>query len=419
MPTDDLVLLNDAIDFSKELNAAGGSAYVASVLDSRPRVANLSHYVEIVKTYAQGRAAIKLFQANIGRILSANGDLSAVLQDIAIHSAPIYVKYGQKESHPFKTAADLAQEATLTEFVVSPYLAAGAVTDLVAKVKAGKTTFALGELVRKALDKGPVVYLTEQPSASFRVAVNRAGLLGIEKLIYLPFGAVSGLEWPAIARLAAEKCKQTEAVLLVVDTLSHFASLEGDSENDSGAAIASMKPLQQVAATGIAVLTIRHERKSGGEIGDAGRGSSAFAGAADTLLSLRRPEGRTRPTLRRIESISRFDGLPSEAIYDYTNGRFQFMGTENEISERAAESVMLGAAPDSEEHAKELAALIGDSGVARTTAQRVIKRLVGEKKLTQIGKGKKGSPFRYFLPEKVSAQTPHIYGQKETGRGRP
>ena len=120
MPTDDLVLLNDAIDFSKELNAAGGSAYVASVLDSRPRVANLSHYVEIVKTYAQGRAAIKLFQANIGRILSANGDLSAVLQDIAIHSAPIYVKYGQKESHPFKTAADLAQEATLTNLWLVP-----------------------------------------------------------------------------------------------------------------------------------------------------------------------------------------------------------------------------------------------------------------------------------------------------------
>jgi hypothetical protein len=323
------------------------------------------------------------------------------------------VQFGQKESDPFRTAADLAQEPTVTEFVVSPYLAAGAVTDLVAKIKAGKTTYALCELVRKALDKGPVVYLTEQPSSSFRVALNRAGLLGTERLIYLPFNAVSGLEWPAIVRLVVDKCKQTEAVLLVIDTVSHFAGLEGDSENDSGAAIACMKPLQEAAATGIAVLTIRHERKSGGEIGDAGRGSSAFGGAADTLLSLRRPEGRTRPTLRKIECISRFDGLPAEAIYEYSNGQYQFMGTENEISEREAENVILGAAPDSEEHAKELAALIEGSEVSRTTAQRVIRRLVGEHKLKQIGKGKKGDAFRYFLPEKDSAQTPHIYGQKE------
>jgi hypothetical protein len=414
-PTNDFVLLHDVINRSKALAAAGGTAYIATLADGQPRVSNLARYVQIVKTQAQARSAIYSFQTNIERLLSANGDLDVVLQEIAINSAhPIYVKYGQKQSDPFETAADLCLESNLTEFVVEPYLAAGAVTDLVAKIKAGKTTFILGEFVRKALEKGPVVYLTEQPKASFRVALNRAGLFDSEKLTILYFHKVTALEWPEIARLAVEKCRQVNAVLLVVDTLSHFAGLEGDSENDSGAAIACMKPLQAAAATGISVLTSRHERKSGGEIGDAGRGSSAFGGAADTLLSLRRLAGRTRSTLRKIECISRFDGLPAEAIFEYIDGQYQYMGTENEISDREAEKVVLGKVPDSKEYAKDLAALVEGSEVARTTAQRVIKRLVGEGKLAHLGKGKKGSTFRYFLPEKDSAQTPHIHGQKET-----
>jgi hypothetical protein len=287
------------------------------------------------------------------------------------------------------------------------------VTDLVAKIKAGKTTYALGEFARKALAKGAVVYLTEQPSASFRVALARASLLGAENLFVLQFNAVVGMEWSAIARMATEKCKEVGALLLVVDTVSHFAGLEGDSENNAGAALACMKPLHEAAANGIAVLTIRHERKSGGDIGDAGRGSSAFGGAADTLLSLRHPEGRTRSTLRKIECISRFDGLPEEAIFEYRDGKYEYMGTENAISELEAEAVILGAAPEQDEQAKELAALIAETVVSRSTAQRVIKRLLGERRLTQIGKGAKRNPFRYFLTKKVSAQTPHIDGQDE------
>lgn len=412
-PTNDLAVLTESLEAMHELEAAGGVGYVASLIDGMPRVTNLPHYIEIIKTKAQARRAIHQFKTNIDRILSANGNLLDVLQDIATHSAPVYVKYGQHQPDPFKRAVDLAEESNTPRFVVKPYLAAGAVTELVAKIKTGKTTYALGELVRKALAKGPVVYLTEQPTASFRVALERAGILNADNLFVLFFNAVIGLEWIEIANKAIEKCKQAGAVLLVVDTLSHFVGLEGDTENDSGAAIACMKPLQEAASNGIAVLTVRHERKSGGEVGDAGRGSSAFAGAADTLLTLRRTEGRTRSTLRKIECISRFDDLPPEAIYEYANGQYQYMGTANEISEHEAELLILANAPDCEENAKDLSELLEGSEIARTTAQRVIKKLVGQK-LTQTGKGRRGSPFRYFLSEKVSAQTPHIEGSSDS-----
>jgi hypothetical protein len=413
MPTNDLVLLYDAVAESNETEAAGGVAFITSLTDGRARVSNTAYYAKIIKTNAQARSAIHLWQSNIDRVLGANGNLGAVLKDLSIQSAPTYIEYGQKESDLFKTPADLAGASPVIEFLVEPYIVAGAVTELIAKIKAGKTTYALGELVRKALAKGPVVYLTEQPPSSFWAALNRAGLADARNLFVLFFNAVVGMAWPIIAGLASDKCKLTGAVLLVVDTISHFAGLEGDDENNSGTALSCMKPLLQTAASGIAVLTIRHERKSGGDISDAGRGSSAFGGAADTLLSLRRPEGRTRPTLRTIECVSRFDGLPVEAVYEYSEGHYEYRGIGNEITEREAENAILGAVGDSEETAMELVALLEGTQVARTTAQRVIKRLLAEGKLKQIGKGKKNDPFRYFLAKKLSAQTSPIDGQKE------
>ena len=410
-PTNDLVVLHDALQAANEFEAAGG-AYISTLSEGLPKITNIAHYAEMIKTRAMARRYIRQCDVSIERLLGANGNLEDVLREI--DSARIQVEFGQKQSsNLFRTAADLVEESSIAAFVVKPYILAGAVTELVAKIKAGKTTYVLGEIVRLALDKGPVVYLTEQPAASFRVALERAHLLGRENLFVLPFNAVIGMDWPSIAKMAREKCREASAVLLVVDTLSHFSGLDGDSENDSGAAITSMKPLQETAAQGIGVLTIRHERKSGGEIGDAGRGSSAFGGAADTLLTLRRPQGNSRPTIRKIECISRFEGLPAEALYEYLDGHYQYLGTESEIADREAEAVILANAPESEEKAKTLDELLDRSEAARTTAQRVVKRLVGDGALEQIGGGKKGNPFRYFLSEKVSAQKADIYGQKE------
>jgi hypothetical protein len=411
-PTNDVVVLHEALLGWGELEAAGGAAYIAKLSDGLPKVSNLTHYVNIIQEKARARRFITQFSSYIERLTSSNSNLPEILREI--DSAHIGMEFGHKESESlFRTAADLAGESEVAEFVVKPYVLAGAVTELVAKIKAGKTTYILAEIVRQALKKGLVVYLTEQPPASFRVALERAGLLGRDDLIVLPFNLVIGLDWPVIAKLALAKCKGTAAVLLVVDTLSHFCGLDDDSENDSGAAITAMKPLQEAAAQRVAVLTSRHERKSGGEISDAGRGSSAWGGAADTLLTLRRPRGNGRPTIRKIESISRFDGIPAEALYEYLDGSYQYLGTENEISEREAETIILTNAHGCEEKARTLDALLDGSVVARTTAQRVVRRLLADGIFTQTGKGKRGNPFRYFRTEKVSAQNLHIYGQKD------
>jgi hypothetical protein len=95
-----------------------------------------------------------------------------------------------------------------------------------------------------------------------------------------------GRSWPEIVAAAVDECKRVAASLLVIDTLAQFAGLTGDRENNSGDALEAMAPLQMAAAEGIGVIVIRYERKSGGDR-DSGRGSSAFAGVVDIVLSLR------------------------------------------------------------------------------------------------------------------------------------
>jgi len=95
----------------------------------------------------------------------------------------------------------------------------------------------------------------------------------------------------------------------MIDTLPGLAGLQGDAENSAGHAIAALRPLQEANAPDLAKLVIRHTRKSGGDLVEAGRGSSAFAGEADVLVSMSQPQG-ARPTVRRLEAIGRFEAIP-------------------------------------------------------------------------------------------------------------
>jgi hypothetical protein len=136
----------------------------------------------------------------------------------------------------FRTGKQIADEVPPDVlWVVKPYVALGAITEIDGKVKlAGKTTFTT-HLVHATLDGSPflgeptekkkVVYLTEQPITSFRVAIERAGLLGRKDLTVLLWSETHGIPWHKVAQAAVEECKHRGAKLLVVDTLPQFAGL--------------------------------------------------------------------------------------------------------------------------------------------------------------------------------------------------
>jgi len=308
----------------------------------------------------------------------------------------------------FLTAKQIAEETPdEIRWVAKPWIAAGAITEVSGKVKsAGKTTFLLG-IARRILDgedfmgnstlAGPVVYLTEQPASSFRVALGRADLLDREDFVALFWHRTAGRSWSDVVAQAAEECRRRGAVVLIVDTLPQFAGVVGESENDAGAALEAMRPLQIAAGSGLAVVVVRHDRKSGGEVGDSGRGSSAYSGAVDIVLSIRRLEGQGRETAREIHALTRFDETPARLVIDLRpDGQYVALGTIETVARQEARDKILAALPTDEADALSVNDLSKEAGISRTLGQDILATLEREGLARHIGRGKRGDPLRFL-----------------------
>lgn len=337
----------------------------------------------------------------------------------------------------FRTAKELASMTPAHPEWICRYVATGAITELDAKPKAGKTTLigaAIGGILsgRPFLEHAtvytPVVYLTEERPATFRETLRRNGLLDRDDLSLMSFADVAALDWFDVAELADREMDRRGARLLVVDTLSQFAKLEGDRENNSGDALIALAPLQRIAAKGRAVWLTRHERKGGGEVGESGRGSSGFAGGVDTVMALRRPDGRARATVRVLHALSRFDEVPGELAIEWIlsahlgegvwTDRYRVLGTGGAVAAHEARAALLADLPESEGEAVTLADFLkSHHGLARSACQRALDALEaeGSRLVRRLGSGKRGDPYRYSRAVILSDQTTHTDGQIETG----
>ncbi len=426
-PTNDSVLLLESLHATDEIEAAGGVGYLGVLLDGVPLVSHTAHYIEIIESKSRLRRCAHVADEIVEMALGANGNAADVLQGISNLFAQLREEVGHKRNLEFKTGADLANEIDgHVEWIASGYVAKGAITELGAKVKTGKTTLILN-LVRAAAEgldflgkqtlKTPTVYLTEQPIVSFRQAMQRAGLVGRDDFHVLFHSESSMIRWPDVAAAAVDECKRVGAALLVVDTLPQFAGLKGDSENNSGDAFEAMQPLQQAASDGIGTVIVRHERKAGGDVGDSGRGSSAFAGVVDIVLSLRKPNGNSRKSVRALHALSRFSETPTELLIELKGDAYISLGEPREAALRETKDSILAVAPNSEPDALDLKELAKVAEASRATAQRAVEELCGEGLLGRVGEGKRGKPFRYFRLDNPFSPTSNIEGQKESGSG--
>lgn len=358
----------------------------------------------------------------------AEPEIHAIVKSIARYKpedvprdSELSAKYGDgvaaERKLRFLTAKEMANSTREeVEYVARPFVAKGAITDITAKPKAGKTTL-LSHLIANVLDGKPflgrptmrtgVVYLTEQSPSTFLEVLKRVALTGREDLVILPWADTIGMKWDDVVEKAVEKAESTGAGLLIVDTLPQFAGMKGDSENNSGAALEAIRPLQEAAAKGMAVITVRHERKSGGEVGDSGRGSSAFAGAADVVLSVRRREGNDdpRPKVRVIHALSRFDETPDKLVVELTEKGYVALGDETALAAVEAKDAIMEVIPTTEEAAMTLGDLVQETKKKRTMVQGAIQELVDKGKALKTGSGRKGSPYRYWRPSSATDDT--------------
>jgi hypothetical protein len=273
--------------------------------------------------------------------------------------------------------------------------------------------------------------MSEQAGTSFRDALGRAGLLAHDDLHLALFRDLAGLSWPDAVKDAFAKCAEVGAVLLVVDTLPACAGVRGDEENSSGKALEVLEPLQVGADTHkVGVLISFHDRKSGGDVGESGRGSSAYAGGVDIILQLSKPAGNYDPTIRKIEALSRFDATPSTLFVQLTPEGYVSLGSEDDVVSAALARALIEVLPDTEDAAKRVdtasdketeeileRGLIDDLAgqsikVSRFTLDAELRRWIKNGYAGQSGAGKRGSPHRYWL---LAKPPDAFFRSKESG----
>ncbi|MEX1254100.1 MAG: AAA family ATPase [Dehalococcoidia bacterium] len=318
---------------------------------------------------------------------------------------------------PWRTARELAQtQPEEPAWIAPPYLVRGEITGLAGKLKVGKSTLTAhlmrgvltgGTFLGQSCEQGAVLLLTEQRPGSLRELLARSDLTDCDDLHVLHLTDARGAAWPEVVRVAIEKAQQVGANLLVVDTVSRWAGLV--EENDAGAFNAAMVPLEDAAAAGLGVWVPHHERKSGGAIEDAGRGSSAFGGAVDILLRLRRGEGNTPRTVRIVEALSRFDATPEQLAIELTPDGYLVRGTETDIKVQQARDALDGVLTAEPSSLDDLKALLGD-GHKDKALRNALDQMVRDNVAHQSGGGVKGDPFKWAV---LSFPTPILGVEKE------
>jgi hypothetical protein len=368
---------------------------------------------------------------NDGAAFSTNGGKSAPPREEDIHSFdPKSEVSNESISLPFRSAKQIAKEVpAVTPWTAKPWFAEQTITEVSGQIKrSGKTTF-LAACARKVVTgekflgqptkRTNVLYLTEQGPTSFRRVIKGARLEDQEDFRALYLQDVLHLTWPDIVRLATDYAREIEAGLLIVDVLTTWARIEGDGENSAGAAQEAMRPLKEAVSSGLTVAYARHDRKSGGEVGQSGRGSSQFGGDADQLLLLKRPEGNTRPTVRVLEAVGRFDETPDTLMIelDPTTGEYESLGDSGAFVEREAMEILVEILPTSEDEAlatNEVVDKAGTFGCKRTAAINALNKLSATKVITRVGNGRKGSPRRYYKPLPGQSPEPSLNDSFET-----
>ena len=316
----------------------------------------------------------------------------------------------------FRTAAQITEEGIPeTHYVIDGLVPAEALLLVSGIAKGGgKTTWATHgvkgflagtSFLGRDASQTPVVYLTEQPVANFYNGYLRPlGIHASDDLHILHGYLVAGVAWPDLVAAAVEKCLATGARVLIIDTFLYFAGLVGDQENSSGAVQEALRPLQNaVAEYGLTIILIHHDRKSGGDVYSAGRGSSALQAAVDLIINLALPAGNHRETIREMRTAGRYSEVPDKLLIELVEGKYVALGSESDVAAQVARRLALDVAPTDEGAAltmKELveAAREHDSHVKKTTFENEVKKHVSSGKLLVIGAGKKGDPYKYYHP---------------------
>jgi hypothetical protein len=202
------------------------------------------------------------------------------------------------------------------------YVARNAITMAAGKPKAGKSTLvcALSEAVdagaatflSRPITGGPVIYVSEEAGVTLKPKLppsTESRVLTRDQMWPRP-------GWGALVEAIVAESREIDAVLLVIDSYVFWAQLAEGQENDASINQQMIASLVEAANAGLAVILVHHHRKSGGEGGDAVRGSGGIFAAVDALLEVERIE-KAPPRQRQLVATGRWPHMAPVLIVDH------------------------------------------------------------------------------------------------------
>lgn len=310
---------------------------------------------------------------------------------------------------PWESGQDLILAASIKPtWVVKPWVATKNITELTGVAKeAGKSTFVWAmcksvltgqPFMGEPVEKGVVLYMTEQNASSFAIQTAPFGILGHPDFYVLRWVNAHEMSWAEAAKKASQDALSLRARLLVVDTLPHWAKFRGEDENRSGAALEAVQPLIVLAANDVGVIFVRHSarERAGFGAGQAGRGSTAFAGSVDLLLDIWKPESTKDDNIRIITSLGRFEETPSGIAVQFDKNTYTYKAVDKpKRPHPGLKEKILELLPKDEEGALTVAEIEEELGAGESTIYRILNASVREGESKKLGGGK-GDPARYF-----------------------
>jgi len=315
----------------------------------------------------------------------------------------------------FVTARELrAQTPPEPPWIWHDYMAAGTVTLLAGSPKAGKSTLAVAlvealaagerDFLGHRLEGGPVLVVSEEAGLTLRDKLtDRENVHVLPRDPRREDGRMPDVwppAWDVLLDGAAVEARRRGAALVVLDTFGHWSRLGAEAENDAGAVHAAMQPLGRLAAeTGAAVLVVLHQRKGGGEHGEAVAGSHRIIAAADVVLELERPADAPA-TMRQLVALGRWPQTPAALVVEYrrTTREWLAVGTaedRRDAGRLAARERLVQVLPETGEGMTldDLAAVLGQD---RRKWSTELHRLVDDGRVSRSGEGVRGDPYRHL-----------------------
>lgn len=401
----DAVSVTQYLRDNRQLESAGGAAYIASLLDQAGTIPSLGHYVQTVLVKARDRALLR--QLDSLRNLLISEPPSDSRRNMLLRRLTRTASYDIRGTSPetasqWKHADLIRADLKPIKWIVQDLVVDGGVTVLGGKKKVGKSWLALqgghavasgAKVLDRATSLGPVLFLCLEDGPrrlKDRLLRQKAPpdlpIHYVTRFTHLDRGGMEELR--ALAGRIRPK-------FIIIDTLAAAKTnaLDENSAGDMADVVNGLRHIAQDLDLGILIVA-HHGKQTRSDPGDDIRGSSAIAAAADLNLGLYRHDGKCtlKAEGRDIESTEWRVEFDSQQTWSW-----HLVGDARELARSESEAEIIEALRVlGEADAESVAKAVGKT---RPAVQMVLKRLRDQRRISWKPSGDSSRKILYGLWE--------------------